>query len=153
MLFRSIPGNQDLSTAEIAARIAAYHTPFHAAIEQTRVRLGSQIRAMVALHSYVPVFHGQKRPWHLGLVYNADRRMADAVRRELSKDSSLVIGDNQPYSGQDRFYYTLNRHAQAHGLPCLMIEIRNDLIKTASEQGQWAHRLAPLLQRALDDLA
>ncbi len=147
-----IPGNQDLSPADITARFAAYHTPFHDAIEQTRTRLGSQIRAMVALHSYVPVFHGEKRPWHLGLVYNADRRMADAVRRELSKDSSLVIGDNQPYSGQDRFYYTLNRHAQAHGLPCLMIEIRNDLIKTSSDQAAWAARLAPLLKTALDDL-
>jgi predicted N-formylglutamate amidohydrolase len=147
-----IPGNQDLTPVDIAARIAAYHTPFHDAIAQTKARLDRQIQAMVALHSYVPVFHGQKRPWHLGLVYNADRRMADAVRRELSKDLSLVIGDNEPYSGQDRFYYTLNRHAQAHGLPCLMIEIRNDLIKTASDQAAWAARLAPMLKCALDDL-
>jgi predicted N-formylglutamate amidohydrolase len=145
-----IPGNTDLTQAQIAARIAAYHTPFHTAIEQTCARLGPQIRAMVALHSYVPVFHGQQRPWHLGLVYSADRRMADAVKAGLSVDPALVIGDNEPYSGQDRFYYTLNRHAQAHGLPCLMIEMRNDLIKNASDQAAWAKILAPMLNTALD---
>ncbi len=144
-----VPGNADLSPAQIAARIAAYHTPFHEAVEQTRTRLGSQIRAIVALHSYVPVFHGQKRPWHLGLVYNADRRLADAVREGLSADPDLVIGDNEPYSGQDRFYYTLNRHAQAHGLPCLMIEFRNDLLQNPSDHGEWAKILAPMLKKAL----
>lgn len=145
----TIPGNADLSSDQVAARIAAYHTPFHAAIEQTRAELGPQIRAVVSLHSYVPVFHGQSRPWHLGLVYNADRRMADVVREGLSADPDLVIGDNEPYSGQDRFYYTLNRHAQAHGLPCLMIEIRNDLIKFPSDQTVWANSLAPMLVKAL----
>ena len=145
-----IPGNAGLTPAQIKARIAAYHTPFHQEIAQTRASLGPQIRAMVALHSYVPVFHGQQRPWHLGLVYNADRRMADAVKVGLSVDPALVIGENEPYSGQDRFYYTLNRHAQAHGLPCLMIEMRNDLIKNASDQAAWAKILAPMLKRALD---
>lgn len=145
----SIPGNGDLSPNEVAARIEAYHTPFHAAIDQTRAELGPQIRAVVSLHSYVPVFHGQQRPWHLGLVYNADRRMADVVREGLSLDPDLVIGDNEPYSGQDRFYYTLNRHAQAQGIPCLMIEIRNDLIKFPSDQTAWAKILAPMLMKAL----
>jgi predicted N-formylglutamate amidohydrolase len=145
----SIPGNGDLSPDDVAARIEAYHTPFHASIEQTRAALGPQIRAVVSLHSYVPVFHGQSRPWHLGLVYNADRRMADVVREGLSSDPDLVIGDNEPYSGQDRFYYTLNRHGQAQGLPCLMIEIRNDLIKLQSDQTAWAKILAPMLMKAL----
>jgi predicted N-formylglutamate amidohydrolase len=145
----SIPGNGNLSPDEVAARIEAYHTPFHAAIDQTRAELGPQIRAVVSLHSYVPVFHGQQRPWHLGLVYNADRRMADVVREGLSIDPDLVIGDNEPYSGQDRFYYTLNRHGQAHGLACLMIEIRNDLIKFPSDQTAWAKILAPMLVKAL----
>ena len=145
----SIPGNGDLSPDDVAARIEAYHTPFHASIEQTRAALGPQIRAVVSLHSYVPVFHGQQRPWHLGLVYNADRRMADVVREGLSSDPDLVIGDNEPYSGQDRFYYTLNRHGQAQGLPCLMIEIRNDLIKLQSDQTAWAKILAPMLMKAL----
>jgi len=75
--------------------------------------------------------------------------MADVVREGLSADPDLVIGDNEPYSGQDRFYYTLNRHAQAHGLPCLMIEIRNDLLQNASDQDKWARILAPMLTKAL----
>jgi len=149
----TIFGNANLAPDQVAARIEAYHTPFHAAIEQTRAELGAQIRAVVSLHSYVPVFHGQQRPWHLGLVYNADRRMADVVREGLSADPDLVIGDNEPYSGQDRFYYTLNRHGQAHGLPCLMIEIRNDLIKFPSDQTAWAKILVPMLGKALAKIA
>jgi predicted N-formylglutamate amidohydrolase len=78
--------------------------------------------------------------------------MADVVREGLYADPDLVIGDNEPYSGQDRFYYTLNRHGQAHGLPCLMIEIRNDLIKLQSDQTAWAKKLAPMLIKALANI-
>jgi predicted N-formylglutamate amidohydrolase len=76
--------------------------------------------------------------------------MADAAKSGLERNRDLIIGDNQPYSGQDRFFYTLNRHAQAHGLPCLMIEMRNDLIKNTSDQAAWADTLSSLLMGAID---
>jgi predicted N-formylglutamate amidohydrolase len=57
----------------------------------------------------------------------------------------IVVGDNQPYSPADRVYYTLERHARSRGLPCAMIEIRNDEIADAAGQRRWADRLAAVL--------
>ena len=57
---------------------------------------------------------------------------------------SVVVGVNQPYSPADRVYYTLERHARSRGLPCAMIEIRNDEIESSGQQKQWAGRLAEI---------
>jgi predicted N-formylglutamate amidohydrolase len=55
---------------------------------------------------------------------------------------SVVVGVNEPYSPADRVYYTLERHARSRGLPCAMIEIRNDEIENIEQQKEWAGRLA-----------
>jgi predicted N-formylglutamate amidohydrolase len=56
---------------------------------------------------------------------------------------------NEPYSPADRVFHTLERHAVRRGLAPLMIEIRNDLIRTEGEVSAWAARLAPLLAEAV----
>lgn len=76
--------------------------------------------------------------------------MADAMLDALRGDGELQVGDNQPYSPTDGVYHTLERHAEAHGLPCVMLEVRNDLIRDTPGQAAWADRLAPLLQRAFE---
>ena len=62
----------------------------------------------------------------------------------------VVVGMNQPYSPADRVFHTLERHAEQRGLAPLMIEIRNDLIRRAEGQAEWAERLAPLLKEAVE---
>jgi predicted N-formylglutamate amidohydrolase len=59
--------------------------------------------------------------------------------------AGLTVGDNQPYSPKDRVYYTLERHARAFGLGAVMIEIRNDEIRTQAGQSSWSDRLAAIL--------
>jgi predicted N-formylglutamate amidohydrolase len=58
-----------------------------------------------------------------------------------------VVGANEPYSPADRVYLTLEKHARSRGLPCAMIEIRNDEIADAAGQAAWAARLAAALAR------
>ncbi|RUU01043.1 N-formylglutamate amidohydrolase, partial [Mesorhizobium sp. M7A.T.Ca.TU.009.01.3.2] len=41
----------------------------------------------------------------------------------------------------DRVYFTLERHARSRGLPCAMIEIRNDEIAGETGQRKWADLL------------
>ena len=56
---------------------------------------------------------------------------------------SVVVGVNEPYSPADRVYYTLERHARSRGLPCAMIEIRNDEIsETPDNRRNGQDRLA-----------
>ena len=147
-----IPGNVGLSQIERAARAEAYHTPFHDCIEAARVEGGVRLKAMVSIHSFTPEYRGKQRPWHIGLVHNADHRLAQNLALQLRADDHLMIGDNQPYGPGDGVYYTLTRHAEARGLASLMIEIRNDLIATEVGQSAWAQRLAPMLLDAVKGL-
>ena len=63
---------------------------------------------------------------------------------------NLIIGVNEPYAGHlpgD----SIDQHAQSNNKLNVLIEVRNDLIKTISEQNAWARFLAPVLQKALLD--
>ena len=147
-----VPGNAGLDEAARAARAAAYYTPYHDGIEDARDAGAAHIKALVAIHSFVPVYHGEQRPWHIGLIHNRDHRLAESLAPQLAADTALVVGDNQPYGPDDRVYHTLARHAEAHGLGALMIEIRNDLIASEADQAAWAARLAPMLLSAVKSL-
>lgn len=147
-----IPGNLELSEAERVARAEAYHAPFHDCIEAARIAGGAKLKAMVSIHSFTPEYHGKRRPWHIGLLHNADQRLAQSLAPQLRADDRLTIGDNQPYGPGDGVYYTLTRHAEERGLASLMIEIRNDLIATEAAQSEWARLLAPMLLNAVESL-
>ncbi len=144
----AIPGNQNLDPAERAYRVREVYEVFHGMVDrfiEPRAKAG-QTRCVVTIHSFTPVYRDVPRPWHVGLIYDRDERLARKVEAGLSRDSALVVGMNQPYSPADRVFHTLERHAERRGLAPLMIEIRNDLIRTEDGQASWAHRLAPLLR-------
>ena len=101
--------------------------------------------ALIAIHSFTPVYFGKARPWQVGILFDDDRRLADLLIGGLKADPALTVGINQPYSPADGVYYTLRRHAQPQGLPSAMIEIRNDEISDEASQRSWAERLADIL--------
>ncbi len=70
----------------------------------------------------------------------------------MEADSALTVGINEPYSPADLVYYTVERHAGPHGLPAVMIEIRNNEIGDAGSQRRWADRLANILDAAIGSL-
>jgi len=160
----AIPGNRELSAFEREHRRRWIYEPYHAAIDHLidARRAAGRSTAVISLHSFTPVYRGVSRPWRIGVLSGRDRRLADALLDALRAESDRsganigddalapeMIGDNQPYAPADGVYHTLERHAEAHRLPCAMLEIRNDLIQDASSQAAWADRLAPLLRRAL----
>lgn len=148
----AIPGNRGLDPAIKARRIAEIYEAYHAGIDallDTRAAAGVPT-AVVAMHSYTPVYRGVSRPWHVGVLYDTDRRLADPLRALLEGEPDLVVGDNEPYGPEDGVYHTLSRHAEARGLPCVMIEIANDLIRTEPGQNTWADLMARVLPAALE---
>jgi predicted N-formylglutamate amidohydrolase len=147
---RPVPANRDLSEAQRAQRIAGVHAPYHDAIDACLKRrlAGGLETALIAVHSYTPVYLGNSRPWQIGIVFGDDRRLADRLIRELRADPALSVGVNEPYSPADQVYYTVERHAGRAGLPAAMIEIRNDEIGDAGAQRRWADRLAGILETA-----
>lgn len=152
----TIPGNTSLDAEERRRRRNRIYAPYHDAIAELIAKRREQQRptAVIAIHSFTPVYRDQSRPWQIGVLSHRDRRMADSLLAALREsDASLEIGDNEPYAPENGVYHTLDRHAEAHGLPCVMIEVRNDLISEPSGQRAWADRLAPLLVRAFQDAA
>ena len=63
--------------------------------------------ALIAIHSFTPVYFGKARPWQIGILFDDDRRLADLLIGGLKADPALTVGINQPYSPADGVYYTL----------------------------------------------
>jgi predicted N-formylglutamate amidohydrolase len=145
-----IPGNSGLSAADRQARIAAIFRPYHDAIAAALDRRAAAGRAtvLVALHSFTPVYKGVARPWHAGVLFNRDDRLAQPLLALLRAEGDLVVGENEPYSVSDLTDYTVPMHGERRGLPHLEIEIRQDLIAEPAGQAAWAARLSQLLPAA-----
>lgn len=142
-----VPGNGGLSEAARQERVALSWRPFHDAIEEVvaeRLAGGRETR-LVSVHSFTPVYKGVDRPWHIGIIHDADDRLAGPMVAALKGVIGLEVGVNQPYSPADRVYYTLERHGRARGLACAMIEIRNDEIGDEAGQRKWAELLSAIL--------
>lgn len=148
----AIPGNAFLSESERDARLDRLWRPYHA-------RLAELVQAnrpdlIAAVHSFTPRLEsvdGPHRPWQVGILYNRDHRAA-RLAIEWLRDQGLPTGDNEPYSGM-LLNATMNMHAEAHGIPYLAIEVRNDLISDASGVNRWAHLLESLLHHCRNKLA
>jgi len=145
-----IPGNLGLKEAQRAARADAIFHPYHSAISAALDRRATAGRAsaLVALHSFTPVFKGVWRPWHVAVLFNRDPRLAHALAELLRTEGDLVVGENEPYRVTDLTDYTVPVHGERRGLPHVEIEIRQDLITEPAGQKEWAGRLARLLPAA-----
>lgn len=139
----AIPGNAGLDVAQREARVALSWRPFHAAIEDVvseRLRQGRETR-LVSIHSFTPVYKGFSRPWHIGIIHDEDARLAAPMIAALQSLNGVTVGVNEPYSPEDRVYFTLEHHGRSRGLSCAMIEIRNDEILAEDGQRKWADLL------------
>jgi predicted N-formylglutamate amidohydrolase len=146
----AIPGNIGLTEADKSARAREIFWPYHEQIaaELDRRRQAGRPGALIALHSFTPVFKGVARPWHAALLYNRDPRLARRLLALLEEEKGLTVGDNEPYFVSDDTDYTIPVHGERRGLPHALVEIRQDLIADAAGQRQWADRLARLLPQA-----
>jgi predicted N-formylglutamate amidohydrolase len=150
-----IPGNVNLSEADTAARARQIFWPYHERIEAEleRRRYAGRPAALIALHSFTPVFKGEARAWHAALLYNRDPRLAHRLLSLLNAQPGLIVGDNEPYHVSDTTDFTIPVHGERHGLPHALIEIRQDLIADQTGQRQWVELLARLLPHAYAELA
>jgi len=146
----AIPGNLDLSAAEIRARRTEIFDPYH---DRLRELLDARLAdrrptVVVAQHTMTDVFKGVRREMHAAVLYNRDRRFAGLVLESLRRDPALLIADNEPYFVSDETDYTIPRHAEARGLPYVELEIRQDLVGAEAGQIEWAQRITSALQDA-----
>ncbi|MBK6801775.1 N-formylglutamate amidohydrolase [Novosphingobium sp.] len=142
----AVPGNL-LDHAGHVARLERFYHPYHAALSALLDDCPPAL--ILSLHSFTPCLAShpdEPRPWHCGVLYNADERGAKLALRLLGEEEGLIVGDQQPYSGR-LLNATMNRHAEAEGRPYVGIEVRQDLIADARGQAEWAERLTRLCNR------
>jgi predicted N-formylglutamate amidohydrolase len=149
----AIPGNADVDEAEKARRASASFWPYQnrviRMIGEAEARAG--VVALICIHSFTPVMDGFERPWHIGVLWNQDGRIARPLIKALGQHPGVVVGDNKPYSGSEPPGYGLNVYGSEAGRPHVTIEVRQDLIDTHHGADEWAHIVAAALGVVLAD--
>ena len=147
----TVPGNAGLDQAARDARTEAVYLPFReklAALVADRIAQG-RAPVIVTMHSFTPVYFGQPRAVEIGILHDADARLADAMLAAAGGGGPYDVRRNAPYGPEDGVTHTLKEHGLSNGLANVMIEVRNDLIKDEAGQRVVAGYLAGLLEKSL----
>jgi len=142
-----IPGNHSLSIAERERRARLMFHPFQDSLRAHIDKRAADGRhnILIAIHSFTPVYLGQPRSWHAGVLFDKAEALGQAIIAQLSRDPMLNVGANVPYSVSAEADYALVVHGDSLGNPAVLIEIRNDLISDADGVAEWTDRLAQAL--------
>jgi predicted N-formylglutamate amidohydrolase len=147
-----VPGNKDLTPDALKARADTFYHPFQdavAAVVAARRAAGRRV-AIVTMHTFTPVYFGAQRKVEIGVLHDADTRLADALLAALAGAAAgMRVERNEPYGPADGVTHTLRLQALPHGLLNVMIEIRNDLVRSADGQEKLAGIIAGGLAAAL----
>jgi predicted N-formylglutamate amidohydrolase len=142
-----VPGNRHLDADERRRRTDRFWRPYHAAITGVidRCEAAGTPPAIVSIHSFTESWKGVPRPWHVGILWEGDRRLAVPLLEAFRAESGLIVGENQPYPGSYEGDCCW-QHGVKRELPWAIVEIRQDLIRDEAGQIRWAERLARIIE-------
>lgn len=140
---RAVPGNAGLSSEDHERRWQLMHQPFHAEVAHQR----AQHRALLSIHSFTPQKRdGAPRATEIGVLARDGNRLFAHLMTELPTLWPGPVVANDPYEIEDESDYTIPVHAERHGLPHALLEIRNDLIADAAGVARMADTLTAALK-------
>ncbi|MDE4134859.1 N-formylglutamate amidohydrolase [Phaeobacter sp. QD34_3] len=147
----AIPGNVGLSPDAREERVQSVYTPFCTAVSQLLAarKAAGRDTLLVTMHSFTPVYFGAPRAVEIGILHDSDSRLADAMLAEAQRLPHRRIARNDPYGPEDGVTHSLQLHGIKHGLANVMIEVRNDLLRSAEDEARMAEELLTLLRPAL----
>ncbi|WP_457589027.1 N-formylglutamate amidohydrolase [Ensifer canadensis] len=146
-----IPGNKDISEAQRQARVNEIYLPFRDGLFGilSYRRSTGRPTILVTIHSFTPIYFGERREVEIGILHDSDSRFADAMLSEAQRQTQkYVVKRNQPYGPADGVTHTLLKHGIANSIPNVMIEVRNDLLTSANEDLAIATYLTTLIEKA-----
>jgi predicted N-formylglutamate amidohydrolase len=143
-----VTGNRNLHRADKELRASALYWPYHCAIDEQVKRLSKAgpPPAFISIHSFTPVLNGESRPWQIGVLWDKDEMMRD-IFLEGFREAGFLVGDNEPYSGKAPKDFTIDHHAEAHDLPHVGLEIRQDLIDDAAGVAEIAQVMHEIISK------
>lgn len=140
---RVVPGNAGLSDDDRAQRWEQIHQPFHAAVAVEAARH----RALVSVHSFTPRKRdGAVRETQIGLLARDDNALMRHLMAALPALWPGPVVANDPYEIEDASDYTIPVHAEPRGLPHVLLEVRNDLLRDAEGVARVAGALTAALK-------
>ena len=151
----SIPGNAGISNDERNARLNEVWKPFHDNLSDLLdQRDRSALKTiLISIHSFTPVFLGERRSLKVGILCDRERRFSDPLYMQLQQTFGEHAALNEPYDMTREDDYTIPVHAEDRGLLCAEIEVRNDLISNPVDIALWAEILHEAISGAIDAVA
>ncbi len=149
-----IKGNINLTKDKLDERAEKFYFPFRNALSEClgahSRRVGNTI--LVTIHTFTPIFQGRSRSLKIGVLHDSDNRMADGMLSALANLTRLKVERNQPYGPRDGVTHTLKEHGTKRGIANVMLEVRNDLVKTKSQQEEIGELLAKAIVTSSENL-
>ena len=143
-----IKGNVNISISEDdierSKRIDRFYLPYHKQINSfiNKSLDNGRIPKILSIHSFTPIWKGKKREIDVGILWDKDDRLSKIFLNSLK---NIKLGDNKPYNGRLK-NDTLYKHATSHGIPHVLIELRQDLLKKEKEKLRWAKKIHNVLK-------
>ncbi len=145
-----LPWNRSAGPDETERRVLACHVPYHLEIDRLILRrLLRGIRPLVlAVHSFTASYEGRIRCFDAGVLYDRHGGAARLLGRSLRR-AGFSVRYNQPYSGALGMMYAVERHGSHHGLPCLELEINQELFGRPSSVSRIGAAVAEGVEKIL----
>jgi predicted N-formylglutamate amidohydrolase len=139
-----IPGNVGVDDASRLLRAREIFHPYHdRVVRELNRRFEAKLPAiLISVHSFTPSYLAKSRPWHIGMLYGSDARIAKILLDRIRADGEWNVGDNEPYAVTPITDYAIPVHGEGRGIPNIGLEIRQDLISDEAGQSAWAERIA-----------
>src|SRR5262249_8470880 len=143
-----------LDAAERNKRVRLYYEPYHHAIS---AMIGQCLATgveplLLSVHSFTESWKEIARPWHVGVLWDGDGRLAKPLLDSFHAEGDLIVGENEPYAGRLEGD-CLWQHGEQRHLAGAIVEIRQDLIRNEAGQQAWSERLCRILEKQLRDAA
>ncbi len=141
-----VTGNQHLDEATRQYRRDCLFTPFHQQLCElidSRVAQGRIVR-VVGIHSFTPTYYGKPRALEIGILFARAHAYAQQLIDGLAAQD-LKVAANEPYEINYLEDMTVPFHGDKRGIDAVLIEVRNDQLRTMDAVQSWSDALAPLL--------
>ena len=143
-----VKGNRNIynfkKSKEKDERVKKYYDVYHNKISEF-INLREKDKnypSIISIHSFTPVWRNKKRDIDIGILWDRDDRLSKIFLNSLK---NIKLGNNKPYSGRLK-NDTLYKHATSNGIPNVLIEFRQDLLKKKHDRLRWAKKIYNILK-------
>ena len=143
---RPVRLNAGLDHRERMQRLVRLYRPYHEAID--RVVDATPGVLLVSLHSFTPVWKGQRRGMEVGVLFDRDEALAHHVAPVFT-EHGFEMALNQPYTGKGGLMYSVQHHANTSGRAAIEIELRQDRATDPAYQQRFVVALTEMVRRAV----